>query len=312
MTSSIKLSIVFLNFNKLTETKFTCTALQELCINRDDIEIIAVDNNSKDGTAEYLQTQAHITSILLSTNDGIAGYSAGFDIAQGEFILVLDDDSSPVDLKGIDTALETFDLHSDIGIIAAHIQSPDGSAQWSWHLPKSKYLARSPFFIGCGFIIRRDLFARIDWYPKDFFLYQNEIDVSFQIRLLGYDIFYQPDFVVVHRGIPSQRAGWRRIFYPTRNTLWLLRQYYPQPLLSYMIFSRVLIGLIRAISFHEIKPFFKALKIGLFAPVKKTILPSSVRKDCAVFFYQNSLIHQLFNTMGVKIGIKLAARNSQT
>jgi GT2 family glycosyltransferase len=64
--------------------------------------------------------------------------------------------------------------------------------QWSWHLPISDTFCRSPFFIGCGFLIRRELFAKIGWYPDDFFLYQNEIDVSFQVRLQGYDIYYDP------------------------------------------------------------------------------------------------------------------------
>ena len=293
MTSPIKLSIVFLNFNKLTETQFTSSRLQELCANRDDIEIIAVDNGSTDGTAEYLQEQHGIISILLPDNGGIAGYSAGFNKAQGEYLLVLDDDSCPPGLSNIDHALQTLDQRNDIGVIAAHIQMPDGSPQWSWHLPKSQVFGISPFFIGCGFIIRRDLFAKIGWYPNDFFLYQNEIDVSFQVRLHGFDIFYDPNFVIIHRGTPSQRPGWRRIFFPTRNTLWLLRRYYPQPQASYLITSRIIIGLIRAITFHEIKAYCKAVCEGLAHPVNKNILPVNLRPSFLPFWKQNSLIHQL-------------------
>jgi hypothetical protein len=32
--------------------------------------------------------------------------------------------------------------------------------------------------------------------PDDFFLYQNEIDVSFQLRLQGYDIYYDPACII--------------------------------------------------------------------------------------------------------------------
>ena len=163
MTTPIKLSIVFLNFNKLAETQFTSTHLQALCAQRTDIEIIAVDNGSEDGTAEYLQKQTEIISILLPDNGGIAGYNTGFNKARGEFILVLDDDSCPINLTGIDHALQTLEQQPEIGVIAAHIQSPDGTPQWSWHLPKSTTLTRSPFFIGCGFLIRRDLFTKIGW-----------------------------------------------------------------------------------------------------------------------------------------------------
>ncbi len=294
MTSPIKLSIVFLNFNKLTETQFTSTQLLDLCARRDDIEIIAVDNGSVDGTAEYLQKQADIISILLPENKGITGYNAGFNQSRGKYLLILDDDSCPMDLTGIDHALQTLTQRQDIGLIAAHIQSPDGSPQWSWHLPKNNTLTRSPFFIGCGFIIRRDLFAQIGWYPENFFLYQNEIEVSFRIRLLGYDILYDPAFIIVHQGMPSLRSGERRIFFPTRNTLWILRRYYSQPQLSYLIFSRIVIGLVRAINFGEIKPYLKAVYQGLSAPITKTILPANIQQDCIAFWKQNSLIHQLF------------------
>lgn len=293
MTSPIKLSIVFLNFNKLADTQLTCSRLQELCANRNDVEIIAVDNGSEDGTAEYLQKQTKIISVFLPDNNGIAGYNAGFSKARGEYLLILDDDSCPINLAGIDHTLQTLDQRQDIGLIAAHIQSPDGSPQWSWHLPKSTTLTRSPFFIGCGFIIRRDLFAKIGWYPEDFFLYQNEIEVSFQVRLQGYDIFYDPDCIIVHRGIPSERPGSRRIFFPTRNTLWLLRRYYPQPQLSYLIFSRLVIGLVRALSFGELKAYLKAVREGLTHPITKTLLSENIQKDCTPFWKQNSLIHQL-------------------
>jgi GT2 family glycosyltransferase len=295
MQPSIKLSIVFLNFNKLEETEKTSNTLQSLCKNRDDIEIIAVDNGSTDGTAEFLQRQKNINAILLPDNTGIAGYSAGFEKAKGEFLLILDDDSSPKDLVSIDQTLEKFSLYPEIGLIAAHIQEPDGKPQWSWHIPQSKNFSRSPAFIGCGFIIKRALFKKIGWYPEHFFLYQNEIDVSFQVRLQGSDIFYDPNFVIVHRGIPSQRPGWRRVFFPTRNTLLLLRQYYPQPQASYLIFSRLIIGLIRAITFGEVKTYTKAVREGLTQPVKTNILPIEMRQHFTPFWKQNSIIHQLLN-----------------
>lgn len=289
----MKLSIVFLNFNRLKETRYLCTRLHTLCAGRDDIEIIAVDNGSVDGTAKYLQEQTTISSILLADNIGIAGYNAGFNRAKGEYLLILDDDSCPLSLAGIDQALQTLDQRLDIGVIAAHIQTPEGRSQGSWHLPVSRQLAKSPFFIGCGFIIRCALFKKINGYPESFFLYQNEIDVSFQVRLQGYEIFYDPHCIIVHRGIPSQRSGWRRVFFPTRNTLWLIRRYYPQPQASYLILSRVIIGLIRAIKFKQLTAYLKAVHDGLRQPITKNILPINLLQSFLPFWKQNSLIHQL-------------------
>lgn len=289
----IRLSIIYLNYNRLSETELTSHHLQQVCAKRPDIEIIAVDNGSTDGTREYLQQQIGIHALLLTENRGIAGYRAAFQVATGTYILVLDDDSCPEQLDMIDQAIARMQADPNIGITACHIASPNGTQQWSWHLPKTAQLAPSPFFIGCGFIIRRELFQQINWYPDDFFLYQNEIDVSFKTRLAGYNIIYDPNCVIIHRGTPNQRPGWRRVFYPTRNTLWLIRQYYPQPLASYMLISRLLIGLLRALNFRELKTYAHAARAGLCHPISKTPLPKTLRDDFAPFWKQNSIIHQL-------------------
>ncbi|OAD20951.1 hypothetical protein THIOM_003308, partial [Candidatus Thiomargarita nelsonii] len=44
-----KLSIVFLNYNRITETRYTLAQLSRLLEFRDDVEVIAVDNGSTDG-----------------------------------------------------------------------------------------------------------------------------------------------------------------------------------------------------------------------------------------------------------------------
>ena len=159
--SQVKLSIVFLNFNRLTETRHTVEKLLELTAGRSDIEIIAVDNNSEDGTAEYLKRQNSVHSILLKENKGIAGYNRGFEHASGDYILVLDDDSCPLDGNTIECLISLLDNNPAIGVIACHIETPAGNPQWQWHLPKEHRFGISPFFIGCGFAIRRSLFAKV-------------------------------------------------------------------------------------------------------------------------------------------------------
>jgi GT2 family glycosyltransferase len=294
MSATIKLSIVFLNFNRLDETHSTVQQLLAMCKGRDDIEIIAVDNGSTDGTADYLKQQHGIVSILLHDNGGIAGYNQGFKQASGDFILVLDDDSCPDTIDSIDRAIDILSTNPELGLLAFCIESPDGQLQTSWHLPQTQAYGPSPFFIGCGFMIRRSLFEKIGWYPADFFLYQNEIEVSFQVRLQGYQIFYDPECRVIHRGIPNNRPGWRRVFYPTRNTLWLIRRYYPQPQASYLLCSRLIIGFVRAVYFKELGAYWRAVKEGLNTPVVKNSLPAALRHDFLVFYQQNSIFHQLF------------------
>ncbi|MDW7773255.1 MAG: glycosyltransferase [Desulfobulbaceae bacterium] len=289
----IKLSIVFLNFNRLEETQLTAERLLEMTRGRSDIEIIAVDNNSDDGTAEYLKKQHAIRSVLLEENRGIAGYNKGFALAAGEYILVLDDDSCPRDIGTLDRLVAALDNDPRMGVLACHIETPGGTPQWKWHLPEKHSYGISPFFIGCGFAIRRRLFEEIGWYPENFFIYQNEIDVSFKVRMQGYEIYYDPECRVVHRGVPSDRPGRRCIYYATRNTIWLIKRYYPQPAAAYMLLSRLLIGLGRAIYLRQVTTYWQAVKDAFAEPMVKQHPAREILRKSAPFLRQNSIFHQI-------------------
>lgn len=85
-----------------------------------DYEIIAVDDGSKDGSAQWLKQQAIVRSdlkaVLLRRNYGQTGaMAAGFRYAQGKVIVTLDADlqNDPADIPQLLTKLETgYDLVS--------------------------------------------------------------------------------------------------------------------------------------------------------------------------------------------------------
>ena len=292
-----RLSIIFLNFNRLEETRRSVETLRRLLNPRKDCEVIAVDNGSHDGTADYLAVQSDfLTPVLLSENTGIDGYNRGFERAHGDYILVLDDDSHPSDGATLDTLIATFDNHAELGLIACRIEDKHHRRVWSWHLPHADQAGPSMAFVGCGFAIRRQLFQSIGWYPGDFFLYQNELAVAIQVRLQGFKIIYVPECRIVHRSEGSPRPGWRRVFYATRNTLWLIRRYYPYPQALYLIVSRVLIGLVRALQFKQLPAYWQGLREGLVTPQPRQLLPTELHPEFKPFWRQNSVWHQLTGT----------------
>jgi len=288
------LSVVFLNFNRIEETRHTVAQLRRILEHRQDVEVIAVDNGSQDGTAEFLQTQSDFLKyIQTDDNLGIAGYNQGFAKATGDYILVLDDDSYPYDAQSLDLMVDYLDTHPEVGLVACRIETPEGEAVMTWHLPEQDKAGNSLAFIGCGFIIRRELFEQIGWYPEDFFLYQNEIEVAIQVRRAGFEIYYYPQCRVVHRGLPSDRPNWRRVYYPTRNTIWLLRRYASFPSGTYLILSRLFIGLVRAIQGHTLSWYFRAVKEAFLTPIKACQLSPQLRYELKPFWQQNNLYHQV-------------------
>lgn len=288
------LSIIVLNYNRAEETAITLENLFNLKSLRPDIEIIAVDNASSDGTWSFLKKNSGwIKAMRMKSNIGIKAINLACDRATGRYILVLDDDSHPLDVACIDRITEIFESDDKVGIIACRIESSSGKRVMEWHIPDSDEYGISPSFIGCGFAIRKNLFRRIGWFPADFFLYQNEIETSIMARLEGYEVVFDPSCRVVHRFVPAGRTNARRVFYPTRNSLWLIRKYFDFPSSVYLISGRILFGLIRALEGREGLLFMKALSEGLCKRIKRRTLKGPERKFANVLWRQNSIIHHV-------------------
>jgi len=95
----MKLSIILRTFNRLEYTIRTIMSIDKNCgLSKDDYEIICVDQNSSDGTKEWLAFNSKegyypIVPFLFSENIGDGrGMQAGINIAKGDFIAQHDND----------------------------------------------------------------------------------------------------------------------------------------------------------------------------------------------------------------------------
>ena len=86
-------SIVILTYNKLDYNMLCIESIRQYT-EPDAYEIIVVDNNSADGTVEWLKSQQDIQLILNSENVGFpAGCNQGIKAARGDSILLLNNDT---------------------------------------------------------------------------------------------------------------------------------------------------------------------------------------------------------------------------
>ncbi len=292
-SSGVPVSIVFLNYNRLNETRITVEKLLKCKEAFHDLEIIAVDNGSTDGTGEYLsQSSGKIKTILLGKNYGIAGYNKGFEIAGGDVIIVLDDDSH-IEVSTILRVIDLFQNAQDIGAIAFKIVDKSGLRFNTWHIPPDDTYQLSFAFVGCGFAIRKDVFREIGFYPASFFLYHNEIAVAVKTRLLGYKIVYDPLCVAVHRTEGQPRDPSRRIYYTLKNSLVLIWMYYPSYMAIYMTLSRIMISFLLAVFYGKTGVSIKAILGFLSSLPQRTILSEKERLSLIPFFKQNSIFHRI-------------------
>lgn len=111
-------SIIILTFNKLDYNKLCIESIRQYT-EQDSYELIVVDNNSTDGTVEWLQCQQDIRLILNSENVGFpAGCNQGIKVAQGNSILLLNNDTI-VTPHWLDNLKKCLFSSSDIGAVGA-------------------------------------------------------------------------------------------------------------------------------------------------------------------------------------------------
>src|SRR5260221_7257664 len=101
------ITIVILNYNGEKYLQITLPQLSKLTY--PNIEIIIVDNGSKDRSIIFLEQQENITLIKNSTNLGYsAGKNQGIKAAKGEYVFLLDEDIFIDDLDLLQILLENY------------------------------------------------------------------------------------------------------------------------------------------------------------------------------------------------------------
>lgn len=184
-------SINILSFNRKNELRNTIDKIIHQSYN--NVEIIVVDNNSTDGTSEMIESfYPEITLIKLKSNIGISGWNYGFEIAKGEYILVLDDDSYP-DKNTIREGINYFNRVNKLGIVAFNVFNT------RLNVSETKDFKENPrFFVGCGALISKEVLNRIGLYNTLYFIYYHELDYSARCYNEGFQIIYLPHIFVFH------------------------------------------------------------------------------------------------------------------
>ncbi|MEN8076972.1 bifunctional glycosyltransferase family 2 protein/class I SAM-dependent methyltransferase [Clostridioides difficile] len=113
-------SIVILTYNKLEYTQICIESIRNFTDNN-KYEIIIIDNNSQDGTVEWLKQQSDLRVIYNSKNLGFPkGCNQGIEIASGDNILLLNNDVivTPNWLFNLDIALWSEDEIGAVGAVS--------------------------------------------------------------------------------------------------------------------------------------------------------------------------------------------------
>lgn len=227
-------SIIILNYNRKDDVIFT---LNKLYINNSisNAEIIVVDQNSTDGSQQAIKSD--FPNVILhcsQVNLGVpGGRNKGAEIAKGDILVFLDDDSHFETYESIQKIENLFYSNPEIGIIGFKVLDTENNIRdWVYNKSTKKHnndIFETQQFVGCGHAIRSSLFRKINGYSSELFFWGEEIEFCIKTFLYSnYKIIYYPNIIVQHRVSQKSRLFWsdQRTYYQTRNRFFLINQYF--------------------------------------------------------------------------------------
>ncbi|WP_274475953.1 glycosyltransferase family 2 protein [Mangrovimonas aestuarii] len=217
----MKLSVVILNYNVRYFLEL-CIKSVETAIANIDAEIIVVDNQSSDDSCQMVKDL--FPKVKLIENDNNEGFSKGNNIgvaqAKGKYVCILNPDT----VLAEDTFEKLFQFINsieNIGIVGCKLI--DGTGKF---LPESKRNVPTPkvalqkimgntepyyvnrlqpnetgkvdILVGAFMMIKREVYNQVKGFDEDYFMYGEDIDLSYKVIKAGYNNYYFGGTTVIH------------------------------------------------------------------------------------------------------------------
>jgi len=195
-------------------------------------EIIVVDNDSQDGSVEFLREKyPKVKVIREKQNLGFGrGNNVGVKQAKGEYLFFFNSDAYLTDTS-LSKLLDRTREIENLGAIAPLILNTDKSIQQSggyfptllkiflWmsfidDLPGGAAL--KPFHIdhdgfykkereldwitGAAFMVPAEVFKKVGGFDREIFMYGEDVDLCYRIKKAGYRVLMYPESRIVHIG----------------------------------------------------------------------------------------------------------------
>jgi GT2 family glycosyltransferase len=244
----MQLSIIIVSYNVKYFLE-QCLASVQRAMEGLQAEVFVVDNYSEDGSVEYLQSK--YSSAKFIQNEKNVGFAKANNIAlklcKGEYVLFLNPDTI-IPENILKDCISFFQTYSDAGALG--VQMLDGSGSF---LPESKrafpsaivsfcklsglaaLFPKSSLFnkyalgnlnkdetheidiiSGAFMMSRNNLLQKLNGFDESFFMYGEDIDLSYRLKKTGYKNYYLGNLKIVHfkgESIGNNKIKHTRAFY---------------------------------------------------------------------------------------------------
>ncbi len=292
----MQLSIIIVNYNVKYFLE-QCLHSVEKAIAQLEAEVWIVDNASTDGSIEYLQNKFSCVKYISNTQNGgfAKANNQALEKATGEYILFLNPDTLLAE-DCLSKCLSFMDKNAKAGALG--IRMVDGSGKFlpeskrafphpltsfiklvglGTLFPKSKIFSRYSLgyldefknhevdvLAGAFLLSKRELLLQLKGFDDTFFMYGEDIDLSFRIQKAGYKNFYFSESSIIHFKGESTRKGslnYVKIFYQAM-ILFVKKHYAGSKASVFRLFIQMAIW-VRAI-FSAVSKFISKIGLPLF------------------------------------------------
>ena len=246
------ISFITINYNGF---KDTCELIETLPLEDESIEVIVIDNASKEDEATIIEQRYPLVKVIRSNkNLGFeGGNNLGIKAARGKYLFFINNDTL-LEVRGkslevreiFQPLIDRLESNPKIGVVCPKIRFSwgDNLIQFAGYTPLSRITMRNraigcgesdqgqyntahltPYAHGAAMMMKREVVDKAGLMPECYFLYYEELDWSMMIRRAGYDIWYEPAVMIYHK--ESRTTGQQsplRTYYITRNRLLFVKR----------------------------------------------------------------------------------------
>ena len=302
---ALKLSVIIVNYNvKYYLDQCIRSVLRAFVLMNTPAEIIVVDNHSADGSVDYLEKrypQMLYPMVRFVRSAHNLGFARANNIAirqsRGEYVLLLNPDTI-VGEDALKASVDFMDAHEDAGSVGVRMLGAQGRRamesrrglptpmvsffkmlgfcnRWPHHRLFGKYyMGYLPWDEPCQIevvsgaycMLRRKALDEVGLLDEDFFMYGEDIDLSYRVLKGGYHNYYLPVDILHYKGESTQKSSFRYVHVFYEAMLIFFRKHYSGMtfLLSLpiktAIYAKALMALVGMLSERMRK------SLGFFAP----------------------------------------------
>lgn len=302
---ALKLSVIIVNYNvKYYLDQCIRSVLRAFEEMNTPAEIIVVDNHSADGSVDYLEQrypQKLYPMVRFVRSAHNLGFARANNIAirqsRGEYVLLLNPDTI-VGEDALKASVDFMDAHEDAGAVGVRMLGAQGRRalesrrglptpmvsffkmlgfcnRWPHHRLFGKYYmgylpwdepSQIEVVSGAYCMLRRKALDEVGLLDEDFFMYGEDIDLSYRVLKGGYHNYYLPVDILHYKGESTQKSSFRYVHVFYEAMLIFFRKHYSGMtfLLSLpiktAIYAKALMALVGMLSDRMRK------SLGFFAP----------------------------------------------